>query len=136
MLPQYQPAAALSHRSVLGHWDQQGTLSHMPVRLRAVRLRLAGGADCVPDALGRRWQLDMLDAKFGKRVDDRVRYRGEPRRDPTLAAAAHAERVSRRWNLADLRVESWQQVGARQRIIQERAGQQLAGSRVVDARLP
>jgi len=80
------------------------------------------GAGCVPDALGCYRQLDMLDAELRERVDNRVPHRSQPRGYPALAAAAHRERVRRRRNLADLRLESRQQVGARYRIIQERAG--------------
>jgi hypothetical protein len=39
---------------------------------------------------------DMLDAELGERIDNGVRDRRQPWRDPALAAAAHAERVCRR----------------------------------------
>src|SRR5215472_16261305 len=78
----------------------------------------------------------MPDAELRERIHDRVRNRGETRCDPAFAAAAHPKWVRRRRNLADLRVESWQKVGARHRVIQERAGQELTGSGIVDARLP
>ena len=79
----------------------------------------ARGADGVPDALRCGWQFDMFDTELGERVYDSVRYRGEPRRDAALAAAAHTERVRRRRHLADLRIETRQQVGARQCVIQQ-----------------
>src|SRR5215813_327065 len=79
----------------------------------------ARGADGLPDALGRGWQFDVLDAELGESIDDRVRDRRQPRRDPALTAAAHAERVCRRRHLADLRIETRQQVGTWQRVIQQ-----------------
>ena len=78
----------------------------------------------------------MLDAELGERIDDRIRDRRQPRRDPALAAAAHAERICRRRHLADIRIETRQQVGTWQRVIQQRPGQEQAGSGVVDALLP
>ena len=55
---------------------------------------------------------------------------------PPLTAAAHAERVCRRRHLADLRIETRQQVGTWQRVSQQRPGQELAGLGVVDTLLP
>ena len=75
--------------------------------------------DRVPDALECRRQLDVLHAKLGERIHDRIRHRGEPWRDPALATAAHAERVRRRRHLANLRIKPRQQVGARQCVIQQ-----------------
>jgi hypothetical protein len=37
--------------------------------------------------LGCRRQLDVLDTEFRQRIDDRIGYRCQPRRDATLAAA-------------------------------------------------
>ena len=71
--------------------------------------RARSGADRAPDALRRRRQLDMLDAEFGQRVDDRIGDGGQSRRDAAFAAAAHAERVGRRRHLADLGLEERQQ---------------------------
>jgi len=78
----------------------------------------------------------MLDAELRERVDDRVRDRRQPRRDATFAAAAHTEWVRRRRHFADLRVETGQQVGAWQCVIQEGPGQKLAGAGIVYALLP
>src|SRR5712671_4140129 len=68
-------------------------------RISGFKLDQATDVDGIPDALGRGWQFDMLDAELGERINDGVRDRRQPRRDPALAAAAHAERICRRRHL-------------------------------------
>src|SRR3984893_7153200 len=77
------------------HKRQRNPVSQCPAGFALFSSIAARGADGPPDALGRGWQFDMLDAELGERIDDRVRDRRQPRRDPALAAAAHAERVCR-----------------------------------------
>ena len=54
------------------------------------RFAAAGHADGAADTLGRCWQVDVLDARLRKRVDDRVRDNRQPWRDAAFAFAAHA----------------------------------------------
>jgi hypothetical protein len=77
------------------HKRQRNPVSQCPAAFALFSSIAARGADGLPDALGRGWQFDVLDAELGERIDDRVRDRRQPRRDPALAAAAHAERVCR-----------------------------------------
>ena len=48
-----------------------------------------------PDALRRRRHLDVADAEFAERIDDRVDDDAERRRRAALAGRAHAERMRR-----------------------------------------
>src|SRR5262245_5034557 len=92
--------------------------------------------DRAPDALRRDGHVEMLDAEFGERVDDRVDDCAERRRRAAFAATAQAERVRRRGHLAELGHERWQRVRARQRVVHQRGGGELTGRLVVRAELP
>src|SRR3989442_2438634 len=69
--------------------------------------------DRAPDALRRDGHVEVFDAEFGERVDDRVDDRAERRRRAAFAAAAQPERVRRRGHFAELGHERWQRVRAR-----------------------
>ena len=86
-----------------------------------------------PDALGGGRHFDVGHAKFGERVDNRIDDDAECRGRPAFAGRADPERVGRGRNFAELGREKRQPVGARQRVIQQRAGQQLTGVAIVDA---
>ena len=78
----------------------------------------------------------MLHAQLRERVDDCVDHGAEGRCRAALAPAAEPERIRRRRDLADLRRERRQHVGARDRVLHEGRGERLAGLRVVVAALP
>src|SRR5215467_14669480 len=97
------------------------------------------GALCVdraPDALRRDGHVEVLDAEFGERVDDRVDDGAERRGRAAFASAAQAERVRGRGHFAKLGHERWQRVRARQRVVHQRRGGELTGRLVVGAELP
>ena len=74
------------------------------------------------------WSMPSGAQRIDDRVHDRLR-RGDA---AGLARALDAERIGRRRQLDEGDVEGRQVVGARQRVIHQRAAQQLARVRVVD----
>src|SRR5438128_11448939 len=55
-------------------------------------------ADRTPDALRRDGHVEVFDAEFGERVDDRVDDSAERRRRGAFAAAAQGGQVRRLWH--------------------------------------
>src|SRR2546428_4178426 len=92
--------------------------------------------DRTPDALRRDGHVEVFDAEFGERVDDRVDDGAERRRRAAFAAAAQAERVRRRGYFAELGHERWQRVRAWQRVVHQRRGSELTGGLLIRAELP
>ena len=75
----------------------------------------------------------MRDAELLERVDHRTDYHRERGRGAAFAAGTDAQRIVGRKHLANLGGEGEEIVGPRDRIIRERARQQLAALPVVDA---
>jgi hypothetical protein len=74
-----------------------------------------------------RRHVEVPDAVRGERVDDRVHHRGHRTRAARPAAAFHPERVGRRRHGMALPADRRRRVfGTRQRVVHERAGEELA----------
>src|SRR5579883_753793 len=82
--------------------------------------------DCLPDAQRGRRHIDVADAVFGQRVDNRIHDCGQRAGAARFPATLRAERVCLGRNRVAADVEKHRIRGARQLIIGERAGQQLA----------
>ena len=86
---------------------------------------------CHTPTIRRRRPVEVRDAERRQRVHDRVADRRQHRHGAGLAAALHAERIGGAARAVEVQMERRQVVGARHRIVHERAGQHLAGLRVV-----
>src|SRR5437899_10490401 len=91
-------------------WPEGSVLA--AARLMSSPITVAS-VDRAPDTLRRDGHVEVFDAEFGERVDDRVDDRAERRRRAAFAAAAQPERVRRRGHFAELGHERWQRVRAR-----------------------
>src|SRR5450759_4106624 len=87
----------------------------------------------LPHALRRRRHFDIPDAERRERVDDRVDHRRRRADRAGFAAALDPERVVRARRDFGADLERRQVVGARQRVVHQGAGQQLAALAIIDA---
>src|SRR5262245_16720221 len=88
-----------------------------------------------PHLLRRDRHLQVVDAELLERVDDSVDHDRERRRRAAFAAGAHAQRIVRRWHLADLGGKREKIARPRDGVVHERAREQLGAVAVVDAAL-
>src|SRR6185436_11866890 len=93
----------------------------------SLRRALLGGLYHFPDARGRKRKLARLHVEGAERIGDRIGHDAAGRDDATLAGALGAERVDRGGGIlqhdgADVR----EVIGGRDKIVGERAGQELA----------
>src|SRR5436309_14454058 len=89
-------------------------------------------AHYAPDALWGSGHRDVGDAERGEGVEDRVHYRRRAGDGAAFADTFGAQWVCRAGDGAEIDADRRQHVGARDAVIQEGAGQQLAAVAVVD----
>src|SRR5271165_1099486 len=100
----------------------RGENIQMPDTSQSSRGSCTNGA---PNPLGGRRHLDVPHSQLGERVDDRIDYGSQRRRRTSLTAGTDAKPIRRRRDLAELRGQQRQRVGARHRVIHEARRQQL-----------
>src|SRR5262249_55068430 len=88
--------------------------------------------DRAPHALGRRRHGEVADPERGERIDDRVHHRRRGGHGSAFANALDADRVRFARNRTEIHGHARQRVGARNGIIHQTAGQELASIRVVN----
>ena len=88
----------------------------------------------LPDFFRRRWHVEMRSGAAWNGIGDGVHDRGDRCGGARFARTLHAERVGRRRHRMDGVLERGHVVGARHRVIHERAGDQLP-ARAVEHRV-
>ena len=89
-------------------------------------------AHCAPDALGGGGHRHVGNAERGEGIEDRVHHGGSARDGATFADTFGAQRVGRARHRAEIDRDSRQCVSARDGVIQQCAGQELAAVGFVD----